>query len=167
MNWKRFTRKTHYWASLAIAIPAAIVIGTGLLLQFKKQSDWIQPPSAKGTAEDLSISFQDILAAATTVSEAEISSWADIDRLDVRPSKGIVKVRSKNRWEVQLDTATGKVLQVSFRRSDLIESIHDGSFFHPLAKMWIFLPSGILLLLMWLTGIYLFILPYLPRLRRR
>ena len=72
---------------------------------------------------------------------------------------GMVKVRCENRWEVQIDTATGEVLQVAYRRSDLIESMHDGSFFHEHAKLWIFLPSGVILLGLWLTGMYLWILP--------
>lgn len=74
------------------------------------------------------LSFAEVLEIAKSAPEAEILSWDDIDRLDVRPDKGMLKVRSKNRWEVQVDTATGEILQVAFRRSDLIESLHDGSF---------------------------------------
>ena len=166
MNLKVLNRKVHYWASLFVAVPAAIVIGSGLLLQLKKQSSWIQPPTATGTSSEPTVSFDQILAAASAATEAGITSWDDIDRLDVRPAKGVAKVRAKNRWEVQVNTATAEVLQVQYRRSDLIESIHDGSFFHPLAKMWIFLPAGIVLFIMWLTGIYLFLLPRLARRRR-
>ncbi len=99
--------------------------------------------------------------------EAEIETWDDINRLEVRPSRGITKIWAKNNWEIQVDTQTGAVLQTAYRRSDIIESIHDGSFFHDNIKMWIFLPSGIVLLLLWLTGIYLFALPILMRRRRK
>jgi len=51
--------------------------------------------------------------------------------------------------------------------SDLIESIHDGSFFHDSLKLWVFLPSGIILAILWVTGVYLFLLPYLLRHRKR
>ena len=98
--------------------------------------------------------------------EAQIDSWDDIDRLDVRPDKGIVKVRARNRWEIQIDASSGEVCQVSYRRSDLIETIHDGSFFHPLAKLGIFLPAALVLFILWATGIYLFVLPYLSRRKR-
>jgi hypothetical protein len=101
------------------------------------------------------------------VEVAGIKDWKDIDRLDVQPTRGMVKVRAKNSWEVQIDLKTGEVLQTAYRRSDLIESIHDGSFFHDYAKLWLFLPSGIVLLLLWLTGIYMFVLPYWVRSRRR
>jgi hypothetical protein len=83
--------------------------------------------------------------------------------LDVRPGKGVVKVRAKNNWEIQIDTTNGEILQVAFRRSDIIESIHDGSFFHDGFKLWIFLPSAILLAGIWATGIYLFLFPYMNR----
>lgn len=99
----------------------------------------------KGSGSQLSISFDRILEVAKTVPQAEIASWDDIDRLDVRPSKGMVKVRGKNRWEVQIDTHSGEVLQVAVRRSDLIESIHDGSYFHDGFKLWVFLPAGLIL----------------------
>ena len=104
---------------------------------------------------------------AKTVPQAEIASWDDIDRLDVRPSKGMVKVRGKNRWEIQIDAQTGEVLQVAFRRSDLIESIHDGTYFHDSFKLWVFLPAGLILAALSITGLYLFCLPYLAKRRQR
>ena len=85
----------------------------------------------------------------------------------MRPGSGVAKVRAKNRWEVQVDTATGEVVQVAYRRSDLVESIHDGSWFHERAKLWVFLPAGIVLLGLWITGVYLWFLPYVARRRKR
>ena len=155
----KWNRKLHRWGSIAACVPILIVIATGLLLQFKKDNDWIQPSSQKGVGGDPTLTFEEILEVTKTVPEAEVARWDDIDRLDVRPGKGMVKVRCENRWEVQIDTATGEVLQVAYRRSDLIESMHDGSFFHEHAKLWIFLPSGVILLGLWLTGMYLWILP--------
>lgn len=167
MKFPQLNRVIHRWGSLVITLPVLLVITTGIILQAKKVVPWVQPPSQKGSSAELALSFDRILEIAETVPEAEIKSWKDIDRLDVRPGKGMVKIRSKNRWEVQLDLKTGEILQTAYRRSDLIESLHDGSFFHERAKLWIFLPNGILLLIMCLTGIYLFILPYQVNWRRR
>ncbi|MGB0389028.1 MAG: PepSY domain-containing protein [Ardenticatenaceae bacterium] len=167
INWRKLTRKTHYWGSIIIAVPVLIVIVTGLILQVKKQSTWVQPPTIKGQGDTPTILFDQILDVAKTVPEAEISSWDDVDRLDVRPGKGVVKIRANNRWEIQADLQTTEILQVAFRRSDWLESIHDGSFFHENAKLWLFLPSGIILLVLWLTGIYMFILPYQVKWKRR
>ena len=124
-------------------------------------------PTQQGSTTEPGLSFDRILEVARTVPEAGIRSWDDIDRLDVRPSDGMLKVRAKSRWEIQLDAKTGAILQVAYRRSDLIESLHDGTFFHDKAKLWVLLPNAIVLLGMWHTGIYLFLLPYRARRRRR
>jgi len=160
-------RKIHHWGSTIIAVPLAIVLLTGVLLLLKKEFDWIQPPTIKGEQKGIGIAFDQILAAARTVPQAEIETWSDVDRLDVRPGKGMLKVRAENRWEIQLDANTGAVLQVAYRRSDLIESIHDGSFFGELAKFWVFLPSALALIGLWITGLVLFFHPYLVKARKR
>lgn len=155
----KWSRKLHRWGAILIALPLLVVICTGLLLQLKKEWVWIQPAERRGVGTTPSITFDQILTALRGVPEAEVESWEDVDRLDVRPGKGMLKVRCNNDWEVQIDTATGEVLQVAYRRSDLIESIHDGSFFHASAKLWVFLPSGLVLLALWFTGVYLWVLP--------
>jgi hypothetical protein len=167
MKFAKLNRVVHRWGSLLVAVPVLLVILTGLLLQLKKEVSWIQPSTQKGSSKELVLSFDEILEVCRTVPEAEIDGWGDIDRLDVRPSKGMLKVRADNRWEIQLDTRSGEVLQVAYRRSDLIETLHDGSFFHDRVKLFVFLPSAVILLVLWLTGIYLFVLPYLVRATRR
>lgn len=117
----------------------------------------------KGVAKTPAVSFADILLKVQSVKQAEITSWQDIDRLDVRPNKGIIKVRSKNNWEVQLDGKTGDVLHTAYRRPDFIESLHDATFFHDKANLWFMLPCAIILLLLWLTGLYLFVYPYIKK----
>jgi len=124
----------------------------------KKEIDWIQPRTERGAVVDQmpNISYDRLLEAAQSHAETKITHWSDIDKIDLRPGKGIAKVISKNGWEVQIDTSNGKVLSTNFRRSDVIESIHDGSYFADWTKLFLFLPVGLLLILMWGTGIYLF-----------
>ncbi|MDA7517072.1 hypothetical protein OAG92_06865 [Akkermansiaceae bacterium] len=129
-------------------------------------SPYVQPPTQSGAGTEPAIGFDRILEVVKTVPEAEIESWEDVDRLDVRPSKGVVKVRCKNRYEVQIDTETAQILHVAFRRSDLIESIHDGSYFNEHFKLWVFLPAGIVLAALLITGVHLFLLPHLARRKR-
>ena len=167
-NWNKWTRKTHYWGAFIVLLPVLIISITGIFLQLKKEIDWIQPPTVSGDLpNNPSISFEEILEAAKTVKETNIESWNDIDRLDVRIDKGIVKVRTKDRWEVQVDTYSGKVVQVAYRRSDIIEEIHDGSWFHENVKLLIFLPSGIILFILWVTGFYMVLIPYLSKWKKR
>ena len=167
MNFFKLNRVVHRWGSLLVALPVLVVIISGLLLLLKKEVSWIQPPTAKGSTQELALGFDEVLEICKTVPEAKIGSWDDVDRLDVRPSKGMLKVRAANSWEIQIDTMTGEVLQVAYRRSDLIETLHDGSFFHDQVKLFVFLPSAVILLVLWITGIYLFALPYLVREKRR
>ena len=90
-------RKLHHWGSIAIALPLAIVLVTGVMLLLKKDFAWIQPPTIKGEEQGLALNFDQILAIAQTVPEAGIATWADVDRLDVRPGKGMLKVRTENK----------------------------------------------------------------------
>jgi uncharacterized iron-regulated membrane protein len=160
MRFSKLNREVHRWGSLITALPVIIMIVTGILLQLKKDVAWVQPPTQSGSGAPPTLTFHEILEISRSVHRAEIQSWDDVDRLDARPAKGIVKVRARNRWEIQIDTSSGEVLQVSYRRSDLIESLHDGSFFHDSVKLWVFLPTAVILALLWVTGIYLFVLPY-------
>ena len=166
MKLSKFNRLFHRWGSLVMALPILVVIVSGILLLLKKEADWIQPPTQRGSSQELLVDFDDILEVARSVPEIEVSTWEDIARVDVRPSKGMLKVRGTNGWEVQLDSKTSEVLQVAYRRTDLIESLHDGTFFHDKAKLGLFLPSAIILLCLWITGIYLFFLPSLIRRKR-
>lgn len=158
MSFNKQIRKIHYWISPIIFIPVVIIFTTGVLLQFKKQSNWIQP-----NTEIISNSKPELLSSYLEVSknikEAKINGWNDIDRIDIRPSKGIAKIRSKNSWEIQIDLETLEIYSVSYRRSDIIESIHDGSFFTDFVKFGLFMPSGILLIVLSFTGIFMFLLP--------
>ena len=132
------------------------------MLQLKKQLNWVQP-NVEITSSSQPIMLQSYLDAAKSVKEANISSWDDIERIDIRPDKGIAKIKSKNNWEIQIDIETTEINATNYRRSDVIESIHDGSFFSEIVKYGWFLPSGILLLILSLTGIYMFFIPILKR----
>lgn len=160
-------RKSHRWGAIVVAVPFLVVLITGIVLQLKKEWHFVQPPTQKGTPLALEISFDAVLASSQEVPEADIKSWEDIDRLDVRPDKGIIKVQSKNNYEIQLDTASGKVLQVAYRNSDWLEAMHDGSWFHDLAKLWIFLPSAVIVLILWISGMYLFFLPWAVKMGKK
>ncbi len=167
MRFARSSRKFHRIGAVVSAIPVLIVLVTGIVLQLKKEFSWIQPPTANNDGPGLEIAFDDVLAAIRTVPEAGLQSWDDVDRLDVRPAKGIIKVRGKNRWEVQVSATSGKVLQAAYRRSDFFEELHDGSWFSDSAKLWIFLPAAVILLILWITGAYLWLLPYRVRRAKR
>lgn len=161
-------RRIHYWASFAAAIPILVILVSGILLQLKKQWDWVQPPERRGTSTVPSVQFDRILEILKTDSRLGVTDWDDIDRLDVRPGRGVVKVTTTSRWEAQIDLGSGALLQSAYRRSDLIESIHDGSIFAgDWTKLGVFLPAGIVLLLLWISGIWMIWVPLAAKRRRR
>ena len=106
-----------------------VMIGSGLLLQSKKHWGWVQPAEDRGTGTRPGDRSRRHPGALGTVPGMNVQSWDDVNRLDVRPGRGMVKAWLMNGYEVQVDLGTGRVLQTAYRRSDLIETIHDGSFF--------------------------------------
>lgn len=165
MRFNVANRRVHYWLALALLLPGLLVVCTGLLLQVKKQLAWVQPPEQRGTAGDPAIPLDVMLRAAATVPGAGVSSWDDIQRIDVRPSRGLAKVWTATGYEVQVDLRSGAVLQSAYRRSDVIESLHDGSFFGDAAKLGLFLPAGLVLLSLYLTGTWMLVQPWAARRR--
>jgi uncharacterized iron-regulated membrane protein len=166
-NPRILNRKLHRWGALAIALPFLVVLVSGVLLQVKKQVAWVQPPEQRSDVRTPVASFDQLLTAAQSIPEAGVRTWDDVDRLDVRPGKGIVKLQSLTSWEIQLDLETARVLQVAYRRTDLIESLHDGSWFSEPAKLWVFLPSALIVTALWVTGMYMALVHYRAKARRR
>ncbi len=138
---------------------------TGILLAWKKNADWIQPPTTKGQAANLTewLPLHQLASSAQTAIEKAHPHLtpAKISRIDARPSKGIVKVLFKQGfWEVQLDAQTGKVNSIAQRHSDWIEALHDGSIISDGFKLISMNILGIGLILLILFGFKLW---YSPR----
>ena len=79
-----------------------------------------------------------------------------VDRFDVRPSKGIVKVLfEKGYWEVQVDGTNGEVKSIARRHSDWIEALHDGSIINDFFKLISMNILGVGLLFLIGSGLWL------------
>ena len=167
MHLNVLNRKVHYWASAIVAVPLLVIACTGSILQLKKHWSWVQPPEKRGSAKAPVIELSGILESLKREPSLHVTSWDQVNRLDVRPDKGIVKAWLKSNWEAQIDLGSGKILQIAYRRSDWIESIHDGSIFGDTAKLGVFFPTAIGLVLLWLGGVWMFLYPFLGRRRVR
>jgi uncharacterized iron-regulated membrane protein len=164
----RLFRKIHYWASLPLFLTIFLIALTGATLALKKDVAALQPPTRDGTRPgDLSRPVADLVAAVRTVPRYGGVDWQEVERIDIRPGDGIAKVILHDRTEVQVDLATGRALQVGYRTSDWLETIHDFSFLGGWAKYLFSFGSGLVLLLMAGTGVYLFLLPMLARRGKR
>ena len=162
-------RKVHRYTGLALAILVLTSAGTGILLALKKEITLIQPPTQKGESQALTtwMPLEKIAIIATTsfYKSHPNQEGNPIDRMDVRPSKGIVKVLYKSgNWEVQIDGTTGEVKSIAKRYSDWIESLHDGSIISDAFKLVSMNLLGFGLLILIGSGIWLW---YGPKVVRR
>lgn len=147
--------------AIILAVPLIIIFSTGILLSISSKVQWLQPKVEKKITapEGVSLSFDRILEIAQTVPEAEIKTWNDVAQIDARPKSSVVRVRAKNYWEVQIHGHTGEVLSSAKRWKTFFILVHDGSWFAEWVKNWIFIPSGVGALLLWITGILIWIIP--------
>jgi uncharacterized iron-regulated membrane protein len=163
----RLFRTGHKWIGAFAALLLAVIAVTGFLLATKGTFGWIRPPEADGQpVEDFSsvVSVHQVMESAFAHGIPEIKTPKDIDRIDYRPKSNIFKVLSKEGYhELQVDGATGKVLQVAQRNDQLAEDIHDLSFFHDLAKDWGLPLVAIALLSLSITGLVMFFVPIARR----
>jgi uncharacterized iron-regulated membrane protein len=168
MTTARLLRQIHYWTSLPLLVTIFIIAGTGTVLALKKDFAALQPPTQTGSRPgDLHRPVSDLVAAASTVPGHGGIGWQDIERIDLRPADGVAKLILHSRTEIQVDLASGKVLQVGYRTSDLVETIHDFSILGGWAKYVFSFGSGLAILAMAATGVYLFLLPMIVRRKRR
>lgn len=169
MSKNVLNRRLHYWGAAIIALPLLLLIVSGLLLQMKKHWSWVQPVEQRGSTKAPMIELSDILRAIKEHQHPNVNvqSWDDIKRLDVRPDRGVAKATLQTDYEVQVDLGTGRVMQVAYRRSDWIETLHDGTFIGDWFKLGVVLPSAVVLLFLWGSGVWMWLYPFIGRRRVR
>lgn len=164
----RWARTIHRQTGALLFICFLFISITGLLLGWKKHSnDWLLASTAKGSSTELadwlpidSLHKKAVYHLRQAVSPA-ISTT--IDRIDVRPNKGVVKFTFQDHYYgLQLDGATGELLRLEKRRADFVEQMHDGSlvdkFFlggGSVFKLFYTSLTGIALLIFTVTGFWL------------
>lgn len=164
----RIFRKVHRATGASLFIFFFIIAITGILLGWKSHStNLIIPQSYKGSSVDLQnwLPIDSLHKKALLILKDSISSdlSADLDRIDIRKNKGMVKFIFENHtWEIQLDGATGNVLNIGKRHSDFIEDLHDGTildtWFNTSSKPFRVIYTsimGLALLLFTITGFWL------------
>ncbi|MEM7105566.1 MAG: PepSY-associated TM helix domain-containing protein [Bacteroidota bacterium] len=149
----------HRYIGLVLSVLLVISAITGVLLAWKKNVDLLQPPSQKGISTALVDwkSFEEVAVIAVTALADSIGrANPEIDRMDARPSKGMIKVLfSEGNWEVQVDGTSGEVLSIAKRHSDWIENLHDGSIISEGFKLISMNTLGIGLLFLIAAGVWL------------
>jgi len=163
----RVFRKWHRTTGALLFVFFFIVAITGLLLGWKKNSaGLIMANSAKGSSTELRnwLSNDSLYKKACTYLHDSVATdlSTELDRIDIRKDKGIVKFVFANHFTgLQLDGATGNLLLIEQRRSDFIEKIHDGSIIdhyfksNGYFKLMYTTVMGIALLIFTVTGFWL------------
>jgi uncharacterized iron-regulated membrane protein len=173
----RAFRWLHRKIAILLFVFFLVISVTGLLLGIKKQTGLLAPTS-KGVSSDLAtwLSLDSLhrLSAIYLRDSVGKELSPTIDRIDIRPDKGIVKFTFKDHFHgLQLDGSTGALLLVEKRRSDFIEKIHDGSILDKVfgtgesVKVSYTLVMGLSLFMLVLSGMWLWYGPKLIRKRRK
>ena len=129
----RSFRKIHRYSAIALFVFFFIMAISGLLLGWKKHSgEILQAKTYKGSSakftEWISLDSLNNIAINTLRDSISPDLSSELDRMDIRKDKGVIKFIFKNHyWGIQLDGATGKVLSIRKRHTDFIERLHDGS----------------------------------------
>lgn len=177
-RWVRAFRWLHRTIAIPLLLFFFVVSLTGLLLGLKKNTGLLAP-TQKGVSADLSgwLSMDSLHKIALGVYRDSIvpGETGKLDRIDVRPDKGIAKFTFKDGyWGVQLDCTSGKLLLVEKRHSDFIEDVHDGSILDNLfdtpgeeIKLVYTTVMGVSLLLLVVSGFWLWYGPKRIREGRR
>ena len=170
MRLFKFLWSTHKWTGIVLSVVFLNVAITGILLLWKKDHEWIQPPTQAGTAGDLAgfISTQRLVEVVLAADHPDFGSFADIDRIDFRPGKRVHKVQSKHNFaEIQVDAVSGAVLATGTRTSDWIEQLHDGSWFGEWVHAWVMPLTAVALAFLVFSGLYIWYFPVWRKARRR
>jgi uncharacterized iron-regulated membrane protein len=127
-------RNWHKTIGMVAAFFFILIAGTGLMLIWKKNSNgYLLAETVMGSNPDPKtwISLADAQTGAVKIIKEKLPGMdTTIDRIDVRPYQGVAKIRFKNHYNaLQIDLATGNLLQLEKRRADFIEQLHDGSLF--------------------------------------
>ena len=130
-RWIRSFRWLHRKLAVALFVFFILIGITGLLLGIKKQTGHLAP-TQKGLSADpsgwLPLAVLEKKAKQYLTDSVSSELNTELDRIDVRPGKGIAKFLFVHHyWSLQLDCTTGTVLSVEERTSDFIEDLHDGS----------------------------------------
>jgi len=175
-RWKlsRIAFYLHLWIGVGTGVVILGISLSGILLNHKKalglMADVTHEPGAPFQA---SLSLDRLAEAALRAAPDEVrGDWAQgdpldlslIDRMDVRPEEGLVKVRMEDpaNTEIILDLSSGETLAVGARGDVFLEKFHSGEAFGPsfvvlsdLAALGLLLTLG--------TGYWLWLVPKMRR----
>lgn len=152
---------SHLWIGVLFTVVLLAISITGILLNHKRGLGLMpEVENAPTGAFSASLSLGALGARALTAVGETRSAEEAIDRMDVRPRDGLVKVRLRDAGstEVTLNLADGRVLHVGERGDVFLEKLHSGEIF---GSQGVLLSDAgaIALTLLLVTGYWLWLRP--------
>lgn len=156
----RWMFRGHLWLGILATGMLVVMAVTGVLLNHKRALGLM--PDVPNQAEG-PLAGALPLAALAEAAEAAVppeTAAAGVDRMDVRPDDGLIKVRFGDRrvLEVTLDLHSGEVLEVGERNDVFLQKLHSGEIF---GGWWVLLSdaAAVLLLAVLVSGYWLWLYP--------
>lgn len=164
----------HLWLGVIATVALISISITGILLNHKRGLGLMPDVSHEPSAEfGTSLPLERLAAAALEAApQSARDEWKPgdavdvglIDRMDVRPRNGYVKVRLRDKasMEMTVDIASGRVLHTGRRGDVFVEKLHSGEAF---GGAFVILSdiAAMALILTLITGYWLWLVPKLSR----
>lgn len=159
-GWARWMFYSHLWLGVVTTGIVLIICVTGVLLNHKRPLGLMPDvPNESPGALSASLPVAELAARAERAVRPDVVA-AGIDRMDLRPGDGFVKVRFDDRevHEVTVDLATGRVLHVGLRNDVFLEKLHSGEIF---GDGWTLLSdiAAVALAVLVISGLWLWLYP--------
>ncbi|HEX8274355.1 MAG TPA: PepSY domain-containing protein [Longimicrobiaceae bacterium] len=150
----------HLWMGVLATGVLLLVCATGILLNHKRGLGLMPDPAHEaGGAFEQALPLAELARRAGEAVGPAVAG-AGIDRMDVRPGDGLVKVRFDDRevTEATVDLASGRVVHVGPRADVFLEKLHSGEIF---GDGWVLLSdaAAVALVLALVSGYWLWLYP--------
>lgn len=150
----------HLWMGVLATGVLLLVSATGILLNHKRPLGLMPDvPHEPGGAFESALPLAELARRAGEAVGPAVAG-AGVDRMDVRPGDGLVKVRFDDRevTEATVDLASGRVVHVGARNDVFLEKLHTGEIF---GDGWVLLSdaAAVALVLALISGYWLWLYP--------
>jgi hypothetical protein len=174
-NLTRGAFYAHLWLGIVFTLALTAISITGILLNHKRGLGLMPDVPHEPTGDFVAaLPIERLAYAALAAAPPEAKGdWKDgdavdiglIDRMDVRPRNGFVKVRLRDRasMEMTVDLNTGRVIHVGRRADVFLEKLHSGEIFGGVPFVIISDIAAVALVLTLITGYWLWLVPKLSR----
>ena len=141
----------HIILGAICSLPLLLTVVTGIFLILRSHTTYMQPKAMKLAPLD---SFETLINPGSAAKVAQIPE-GEINSMIYKPKKGIIQVRTNDGFEYHLNAKNGQIINSGPKRTSFFIRLHEGSYFGPKVRDYVFFPSAVIFLISLLTGIYL------------